>query len=123
MQLETSHVNNAQFLCCYHMSFKIWSREKLAVIRNVCSTWLSNRTILYRSSAHNAAGQCLHTAQHLELELLNSFPGEVSILTAEMAISSSLLEDWAGELEIAHDHSWSEIEVRLDDGQELAVWL
>ncbi len=60
---------------------------------------------------------------NLELELLGLLPSEVSILTTEVTIRSSLLVDRASELEIADDATGAEIEVLEDDLEELRVGL
>lgn len=54
---------------------------------------------------------------NLELELLWLFPGEA--LVGEVAVLGGLEVDWAGQVELLDDHSWTEVEVGADDLLEL----
>jgi hypothetical protein len=65
----------------------------------------------------------LFSQSGLILELLGLFPCEVSIIASEVSISSGLLVDRAGELEVTDDASRAEIEVVEDDRKEIRVGL
>ena len=60
-------------------------------------------------------------SEDLEVESLWLLPGEVSVLAAEVAVSSSLSHDWSLEVEVADDASWAEVEVLVDDLDKVGV--
>lgn len=57
----------------------------------------------------------------VEDQLLWLFPGEVRVVSSEVSEGSGLKVDWAAEVQITHDHSRTQIEVLLDDGEEFSI--
>lgn len=65
----------------------------------------------------------LTCTRYSELELLGLFPGEVRILTPEVAVRCGLLEDGPAELEVTKEATRPEVKVAVDDLHELLVAL
>ena len=56
-----------------------------------------------------------------DVELLGGLPGEVGVVSAEVAVGGGLLVDGSEEVELLDDVAWAEVEVLLHDLNEVLV--
>jgi len=65
----------------------------------------------------------LFEENNLEGQWFWHFPGEVRVVSAEVAVGSGLLQDWSAEVQVTDDSSWAKVKVVLDDLSDLLISL